>query len=117
MLEHVGDRRPLLNNRTEKMLLQRLACSDPASELAASAFFKTGWQSPSAPRGLQVDGVARPADQVFFMAQCRMLCGSADELRFCGGALRQNEAFARAFGCQREQASHGNAQTSCLFFA
>ncbi|KAL3242013.1 hypothetical protein MRX96_021548 [Rhipicephalus microplus] len=73
MLEDADDQRLLLDNGTREMLFKRLACSDPASELAAASFFKTAWQSPSPPRDLTVDGVARPADQVFFMAQCRFV--------------------------------------------
>ncbi|KAH7956624.1 hypothetical protein HPB52_011088 [Rhipicephalus sanguineus] len=115
MLEHAEDQRPLLDNSTREVLLKRLACSDPASELAAASFFKAAWRSPSAPRGLTVNGVARPADQVFFMAQCRLLCGSADAQRFCSGGLPQIDAFARAYGCPQQQAK--NEETSCLFFA
>ncbi|KAH8039607.1 hypothetical protein HPB51_007807 [Rhipicephalus microplus] len=106
MLEDADDQRLLLDNGTREMLFKRLACSDPASELAAASFFKTAWQSPSPPRDLTVDGVARPADQVFFMAQCRLLCGSADALHFCSGGLWQINAFAKAYGCPRQQAKN-----------
>ncbi|KAL1427433.1 hypothetical protein MTO96_017391 [Rhipicephalus appendiculatus] len=115
MLEHADDQRPLLDNGTREVLLKRLACSDPASELATASFFNAGWRSPSAPRGLTVDGVARLADQVFFMAQCRLLCGSADALRYCSGGLRKIDAFVRAYGCPQQQAK--NEENSCLFFA
>ncbi|KAK8772348.1 hypothetical protein V5799_024408 [Amblyomma americanum] len=117
-LSSADDRTPLMMKDTERALEERLACTDPAAELTSAAFFRSAWRSTSVPRGLEVSGVARPAAQVFFMAQCRMMCGNAKS-PFCAHAIRRVDAFAKAFGCKEEPptvADKDGRSASCLFF-